>query len=315
MSNRRRHSLLPSRLAGAGLLAALLLGGACSLRSTADLRRGHLPDAGEDLRSAADLALDLPVAPPPDGAMAPPPDGGEAPAPDDAGPTPADSAPPSDASPESPPGGGDADRPMARVVLVVGNLVLSPSDTAIQKRLGDLRLAVTLVPDLDVATLNTSGVALVFVSPSVLSTRIGGVFRSLAIPLIVSEPLVFDETGMVDPALMASRGTASRETILEILTPGSPTAAGLSGMVTITTAPVTISWGLPGPRSQRLATVAARPDRIAIFTYEAGAPMVGLTAPARRLGFFLSVNTAASLSPQGWALFDAAVTWTLGNTK
>jgi hypothetical protein len=311
MTNSRRLPRLRFRLAGPGLLAALLLGGACSLRSTADLSSGQLPDASLDLGQAAEVAVEGP--PPSDGPLAPPePDAG--PSAYDAGPTAGDIAPIADAGVEIGAGGGDAGNAAAKVVLVVGNLVLSPSDAAIHGRLVDRGLSVVLMADSDAATLDTTGVRLVFVSPSVLSTRIGGVFRGLKTPLIVSEPLVFDETGMVDPAITESRGTASRETILEILAPGAPTAAGFSGMVTITNTPVTISWGLPPPNSQRLATVAARPDRIAIFTYEAGAQMVGLTAPARRLGFFLSVNTAASLSAQGWALFDAAVTWTLGES-
>jgi hypothetical protein len=302
------------RLAGRGLLlAVLLLDGACTLRSTADLNNGRFPDASLDLGGvAADGALEGP----PSAEVPPvPPAVDTNMAADDAGPPAADSGAGGEAGGDLDAAGSDLGNGMARVVLVVGNLVLSPSDAAIQKRLVDRYLSVVLMADSDVATLDPTGVALVFVSPSVLSTRIGNAFRNLPTPLIVSEPLVFDDTGMVDPAITDSRGTASAETILEILTPGDPTAAGFSGMVTITTTPVTISWGLPLANSQRLATVAARPDRIAIFTYEVGAQMVGLSAPARRLGFFLSVNTAVSLSAQGWALFDAAVTWTLGQAK
>jgi hypothetical protein len=34
-----------------------------------------------------------------------------------------------------------------------------------------------------------------------------------------------------------------------------------------------------------------------------------MEAPARRVSFFLSNDTAAALNTNGWALFDAAVNW------
>ena len=39
--------------------------------------------------------------------------------------------------------------------------------------------------------------------------------------------------------------------------------------------------------------------------------MYGMKAPARRVGFCFYRDTAASASREGWALFDAAVTWAL----
>ena len=44
----------------------------------------------------------------------------------------------------------------------------------------------------------------------------------------------------------------------------------------------------------------------------AGAGMVGLTAPGRRVGFFLHDTTAASLTTSGRALLDAALRWATG---
>ena len=35
--------------------------------------------------------------------------------------------------------------------------------------------------------------------------------------------------------------------------------------------------------------------------------MVGITAPEKRMGFFLRDETAAFLTDEGWALFDAAI--------
>jgi hypothetical protein len=49
-----------------------------------------------------------------------------------------------------------------------------------------------------------------------------------------------------------------------------------------------------------------------LFGYEKGTPMVGLAAPARRVGLFLGDTNAAGLTAEGLALFDAAVRWASG---
>jgi hypothetical protein len=50
----------------------------------------------------------------------------------------------------------------------------------------------------------------------------------------------------------------------------------------------------------------------AIYRYETGAAMVGTTAAARRVGFFLWEDTAAALVGNGWPLFDLAAKWAAG---
>jgi hypothetical protein len=72
-----------------------------------------------------------------------------------------------------------------------------------------------------------------------------------------------------------------------------------------------MSWGQPATASIVVARIAGNP-RTAIFAYEKGAPMVGLTAPGRRVGFFFGDTTATAPTLQGWAFFDAAVKWGSG---
>ena len=51
----------------------------------------------------------------------------------------------------------------------------------------------------------------------------------------------------------------------------------------------------------------------AVFAYEKGAATVaGFPAPARRIALFAGSSGLAVLSPQGGALFDAAVRWASG---
>jgi hypothetical protein len=49
-----------------------------------------------------------------------------------------------------------------------------------------------------------------------------------------------------------------------------------------------------------------------VFGYQVGSPMVGLAAPARRVGLFIDSRAATSLTADGAALYDAAVRWAAG---
>jgi hypothetical protein len=73
-----------------------------------------------------------------------------------------------------------------------------------------------------------------------------------------------------------------------------------------------MSAGAPGQWVVRLATSPdANPQPSAIFAFDAGAPMVGGTAPARRVGFFMGDDTAETMNDWGWKLFEAAINWAI----
>jgi hypothetical protein len=102
---------------------------------------------------------------------------------------------------------------------------------------------------------------------------------------------------------------------LSLLRTDHPLAAGLSGTLRVAKGPDRCSWGRAREDAIRIAAVEGDAARAAIFGYEQGAAMPGLVAPARRLSFFLFDHTAPSLTPEGWALFDAAVRWCAGPPK
>lgn len=94
---------------------------------------------------------------------------------------------------------------------------------------------------------------------------------------------------------------------------GNPdNSAQLSGTRTVTASAEQFSWGLPGAAAAKGATLAGNSTQAASFGYESGAAMVGLSAPARRVGLFPSNTTATALTTDGWRLFDAAITWADG---
>jgi hypothetical protein len=88
-------------------------------------------------------------------------------------------------------------------------------------------------------------------------------------------------------------------------------AAGLTGNVTVVSTASTFGWGGPNANGVKVATILGNSSRATIFAYNSGAVMPGLTAPARRVGFFLFGNSA-SLTANGGSLFDAAVKWAAG---
>jgi len=194
-----------------------------------------------------------------------------------------------------------------QVLLVVGNTTLGAGDSAVQNRLVSLGYAVTVKTALAAVTADATGKALVAVSSTGASSDVGTKFRNVTVPVLLWESNLLDDMGMTSTTT-GSFGTTSASSVV-INLPNHPLAAGLSGTVAVATSSDPLSWGQPGAGAFKVATVSGSTSHAAIFAYEPGADMVGLTAPARRVGFFLSDLTASKLTTSGWSLFDAAVKW------
>jgi len=205
----------------------------------------------------------------------------------------------------------------SHVLFVVGHVPLDPGDQAVKARLeqNGWRVEVKIesaVKEADargktfVAISSTSLVRDVLKVPGELMTK----FRSVAVPVLTWEPRLFYDLGMVPGAVHHTDWAATRNlSAVTIVNPTHALAAGLSGRVALTTAPAQLSWGRPRADAIKIATLETSPEKAAVFAYDRGASMPGLVAPARRVGLFLFDATALQLTPQGWALFDAAVRW------
>jgi alkylated DNA nucleotide flippase Atl1 len=193
-----------------------------------------------------------------------------------------------------------------RALLVTGSGSASGGDAVVLSRLQALGFEVTLRSGSASATGDATGMSLVVISATVSSSTVGAKFRTVAVPVLVWEGWIYDDFGMTSSS---GYGEISGQSALSIAAPGHPLAAGHSGQIA-TSASATYMWGEPGAG----ATVVARllGGQAAIFAYEAGAAMVGLAAPARRVGFFLHEQTAQSWTAAAASLFDAAVTWLAG---
>ena len=189
--------------------------------------------------------------------------------------------------------------------MVGGNpAALSGADSAARSRLISLGYGVTIVGDNASVPGDATGKQLIVISSTVSSANVNTKFRTAAVPLVTWEQAIWDDLGMT-----AAAGTqVAGQNSVAIANPSSPLAAGLSGTVTVSTASDIFAQGSPTGS----ADVAARlpgTSTASDFGYDTGAAMAGLAAPARRVGLFFTDNTPASFTTQGWALFDAAVTW------
>jgi len=197
-------------------------------------------------------------------------------------------------------------------LLIMGTADLQAGDNAVRKRLE----ASGYVPVLQTAKAGTAadaaGKGVVLISSSIAAADSGSKFRNTIAPVVTWEPRLLDDLGLTGRAENTDFGTAGSQTRLDIAAPSHPLAAGLTGRVTVATAPSAFTWGRPGPGAVLVARQVGTTGHAGIFGYERGAAMVGLTAPARRVGLFLSDSTPSHLTTQGWALFDAAVRWASG---
>jgi glucose/arabinose dehydrogenase len=195
-------------------------------------------------------------------------------------------------------------------LLVVPSAPLGPADAAVRSRLDALGYVPVVQPAATSAATQARGRALVLVSSTVDSRDVAAKFRDVLTPVLSWEPEVYDDLGMTG-AVPGTDFGASPGQRLNIATPSHPLAAGQTGIVGVSKETTPMSWGQPAITSVVIARIAGGP-RIAIFAYEKGARMVGVTAPGRRVGFFFGDTAAEEPTLQGWALFDAAVKWSSG---
>ena len=182
----------------------------------------------------------------------------------------------------------------------------------------------------------------VLISETIGSTSVsnGSVFHLLNHPVtIISwEAFMFDEAKMTGTTVFQDFGNTNRSSApIEVQGPnlnifnvdGShPLAAGLSGTVNVYNdePPRSVSYGIPGPDADVVATADAAGNYPTLFRYEAGDQLAdGSIAPGIRIGFFfgqLSTEAPNNVPPQfsnynanALLLLDAAIVDAAANTR
>jgi len=197
----------------------------------------------------------------------------------------------------------------AEILFITGTRVYD-SDIAIQNNLKS-HGSVTVIQDRAAQYTDALEKDLVVISESVYSRKVTSAFRNLPVPVIVSEPWLFNDMGMTGSTYSIDFGRAKKQSSMIINESKHDLTAGLSREVSINHRKSAIGWGVPGQAALKIATLKSDPAKCTVFAYDKGAQMPGLAAPAKRLGFFLYRRTASFLTSEGWALFNAAVKWAL----
>lgn len=203
-----------------------------------------------------------------------------------------------------------APRPVA--LFVVGNATLTTSDAAIRTELLALGYDVVVRSGPTSQASDAANKALVVISSTITSGDVNSKFKTAAVPVLCFENKLFHQMGMVGAE--SNEGTTANRTSLNIVFPGHPLAGGLSGTVAVSNS-LTMTWGTPNANAVTIARLANSATKAGIFAYDQGAEMVGLTAPARRIGWYFEDLTAGGTLPNGWTLFDAAVRWATAAPK
>lgn len=215
-----------------------------------------------------------------------------------------------------PPGAGRSPVPaevlFPPALLVTGSPVLGPGDQAIKAQLEKIGFVVTARAAVASVARDARGKALVAISSTVSGPDVNTKFRTSIAPVLTWEPELFDDLGLTGAQSGRDFGRVGGQRLAFVFDPTSPLAAGRSGNVTIANVPSPFAWGRPRTSAKiALQTVGAARRPLA-FSYEKGDEMVGLSAPSRRVGYFLGDATAASWTADGAALFEAAAIWAAG---
>lgn len=202
-----------------------------------------------------------------------------------------------------------------KALFVVGNTILSPADQFVKDRIMRAGFEVTVMSAPQATTLAGTAMNLIFISSTVNSADVGEKFTYLQVPVIVCEPLLFDDFKMMS-GNAANLGTLTNQTQIKLVGAPHPLVADLpNGVKTIYTSLDKITWGKPVSSARIIARNIIDTTQCAIFAFDNNTLMTSINAPARRVGFFLNDDGAAKLTADGLALLDAAIRWTANYTN
>lgn len=158
---------------------------------------------------------------------------------------------------------------------------------------------------------DAAGKDLIVISDSISSGNVGDTFTNVALPVVTWESGLYDDMQLTGTVVGVDYNYINAQTQLDIVDSSHPLAGGLTtGVTTVMDASSRFFWGAPAADAVTVATIVGAPGSSAIFAYDTGDGMVGMTAPARRVAFFN--GDGLDYNAQAWQLYDAAITWGLG---
>ena len=201
-----------------------------------------------------------------------------------------------------------------QALFVVGDETLTAADAVasdwLQTTLGFT--VTTLAADV-ATTADADGRALVVISSTVGSGDVNTKFTAASAGVITWEANAFDDLLLTGPTSGSDYGSATGQTNLDIVSPTSPLAVGLSGDTNVLSTADAMAWGVPVSSAESIARNSGNSTQAAVFAFEIGATLYdGSPAAGRRMGYFLGDTAATSVTEDGERLTLAAFCWTAG---
>ena len=193
------------------------------------------------------------------------------------------------------------------ILFVAFKAIATGDDALMVERLTGMGHTVTVVDQKQVSARNATGMDLVLISSSTTTPKIRTMFRTTAVPVMIWEARWF-RTMDLTVEQGRSYGYLAAQTTGVIADPTHPLAAGLSGTVTLSTAPVEFYWG--AAHDTAVTALTSTTGQPLLYGYEAGEMMESIPAPARRVVYY--GGEAGHYTNDGWLLFETAVSWALG---
>jgi hypothetical protein len=202
------------------------------------------------------------------------------------------------------------------VLYVLGMVPPIRTDTTLLDRLVGRGYTVVIRTEAAVVAADADNKAAVLLSAS---TTVAQVMANLpALPTQAVPVLAMDENlepflKMTGPIRNTDRGATNLQTQVTIVGTDPALTAGLTGNVTVYTAPFDIGFGVPAAAATKVASVVGAATHLAIYAYPSGAMMVGQTAPAKRTFYFVRDNNVIPnlITEDALKLFDAIVDFTV----
>lgn len=198
--------------------------------------------------------------------------------------------------------------PAPELAMVVGEDVpLAAGDVPIHA-LADAIGEVTLVDDNALATTDLSGFDAVLLSSSVNVVTVGSQLKSLGLPLVTWEAFLHKANGLTGD----TGETASKYRTIRVTNDAHPIAAGLSGVVPVTSKSAQLSFARVPASASVVASVPNRAGQAVVFTYDEGDQLAdGSSAADCRVGLFPNYFGARWLTTDGATIVSAAIEWAL----
>ncbi len=199
-----------------------------------------------------------------------------------------------------------------QIAFIAGNDSPPSGDRDIVRFLEDSGYDLLFIDDDDLAVPGSTEyieayAEMIFISSSVVPTKIPASLASTDVPLLSSEGYSFATLGLAT----TGKELGYTSTSIRIGNAASPLAAGLTGTPQVfSTSPGKVNLGIVGDEAIVIGTESGGARRPIHFGYESGSVLAdGSVAPARRVGTFSIYDGFGKLNGAGKLLLGAAVEW------